>query len=68
MKKLKIFIKGETINLCKPTLEFARKSNWYKWLNNPKITKNLGRKYNSYINTPKNRRNFFWLRKIKGYC
>ena len=59
MKKLDIFIKGETIDLCKPTLEFARKSPWYSWLNDPKITKYMGYKYKNYKNTPKKQEKFF---------
>ena len=51
MKKLKILIKGETINLSKPTLEFAKKSNWYSWLNNKIITKHLHDKYKKQKNT-----------------
>ena len=41
MKKLKTFIKGETINLSKPTLEFAKKSNWYSWVNDRIMNKHL---------------------------
>lgn len=39
--KLDIFIEGETIDLRIPTLEFAEKSDWYKWFNNPEITQYL---------------------------
>ena len=39
--ELDIFIEGETIDLRIPTLEFAEKSDWYKWFNNPRITKYL---------------------------
>lgn len=35
--KLDVFIKGENIDLCIPTREFALNSKWYSWLNDPKI-------------------------------
>ena len=41
MKNLDIFIVGETMNLCIPTTEFARDSDWYSWFNNPKVTRYL---------------------------
>ena len=37
MKKFKVLISGETINLSKPTLELAKKSKWYSWLNDASI-------------------------------
>lgn len=39
--ELDIFIEGETIDLRIPTLEFAEKSDWYKWFNNPHVTQFL---------------------------
>ena len=39
--KLDVFIKGELIDLCIPTVEFARESDWYSWFNNPKINRYL---------------------------
>lgn len=39
--ELDIFIEGETVDLRIPTLEFAEKSDWYKWFNNPNITQFL---------------------------
>lgn len=39
--ELDIFIEGETIDLRIPTLEFAEKSDWYKWFNNPNVTRYL---------------------------
>ncbi|WP_233032569.1 GNAT family N-acetyltransferase [Helicobacter kayseriensis] len=39
--KLDVFIEGETIDLCIPTLEFAEKSDWYKWFNHPHTTQFL---------------------------
>ena len=52
MKKLKVLISGETINLSKPTLEFAKKSKWYSWLNDASITQYLSSEYkkNQYPN------------------
>jgi hypothetical protein len=37
--KLDVFISGELIDLCIPTKEFAEKSDWYSWFNDPKITR-----------------------------
>ena len=67
MRKLKILIKGETINLSIPTVEFARKSNWYKWLNDTNITKFLGVNYKNYKNTPKKQEKFFIKEKKKRF-
>jgi len=39
--KLNTFIKGELIDLCIPTREFAEKSDWYSWFNDPQITRYL---------------------------
>lgn len=39
--ELDVFIEGETIDLRIPTLEFAEKSDWYKWFNNPNVTQFL---------------------------
>ncbi len=39
--KLDVFIKGELIDLCIPTAEFAATSNWYNWFNDPKTTRFL---------------------------
>jgi len=41
MKKLDVFIQGETMDLCIPTEEFARESRWYSWFNSKYITKYL---------------------------
>ena len=68
MKKLKILIKGETINLSKPTLGFAKKSNWYSWLNNKIITKHLHDKYKKQKNTPAKQVKFFLSEKKKDLC
>lgn len=39
--RLNVFISGENIDLCVPTREFAEKSDWYSWFNDPKITRYL---------------------------
>ena len=39
--KLNVFISGEIIDLCVPTREFAEKSDWDSWFNDPKITRYL---------------------------
>lgn len=67
MKKLKIFIKGETINLSKPTLEFAKKSNWYSWLNNKIIIRHLHQKYKKQKNTPAKQVKFFLSERKKRF-
>ncbi len=41
MKKLDIFISGEYVDLCIPTLDFAQNSQWYSWINNRKLTRYL---------------------------
>ena len=38
---LDVFIQGELIDLCIPTPEFAKDSDWYSWFNNPEINKYL---------------------------
>lgn len=38
---LDVFIKGELIDLCIPTPEYAKESDWYSWFNNPKTNKYL---------------------------
>ncbi len=39
--KLDVFIKGELVDLCIPTPEYAKESDWYSWFNNPKTNKFL---------------------------
>ncbi|MFC1748544.1 GNAT family N-acetyltransferase [Pseudomonadota bacterium] len=41
MKKLDVFIKGELVNLCVPTPEFTRESDWYSWFNDTDVTRFL---------------------------
>ncbi|OGC04177.1 hypothetical protein A2276_06165 [candidate division WOR-1 bacterium RIFOXYA12_FULL_43_27] len=48
--KLDVFISGEIIDLCIPTREFAEKSNWYSWLNDPKIARYTLKR--AFPNTP----------------
>jgi len=57
MKDLDVFIKGENINLCIPTEEFAKKSKWYSWFNNSNITKFL--EQGLFPNTPEDQVEFF---------
>ena len=38
MKKLDVYISGETMDLCIPTLEFAKESQWYSWFNKPRLS------------------------------
>lgn len=65
MNKLKIFGHGETINLCVPTLKFAKGNDWYKWLNKPLIIKNLSVDYKKLNNTKKKQEKFFLNNKKK---
>src|SRR5262245_20713663 len=39
--KLDVFIKGEVVDLCIPTKEFAASSNWYSWFNDQRTTRYL---------------------------
>jgi RimJ/RimL family protein N-acetyltransferase len=55
--KLDVFIKGETIDLCIPTREFAFNSNWYSWFNNPLTTRFLEQGITP--NTPEDQLKFF---------
>jgi len=57
MKHLDIFIKGETIDLCIPTVDFSRESSWYSWFNNSKITRYL--EQGIFPNTPADQEDFF---------
>ncbi|MDB4192570.1 hypothetical protein N9599_00130 [Candidatus Pelagibacter sp.] len=59
MHKLKVIIKGETINLCQPTKIFAVGDIWYKWLNNPSMNRHLEKKYRSFRNTKEKQLEFF---------
>ena len=64
-EKLSIILKGETINLCKPTANFARGDIWFKWLNNPSIIKNLSSVYKKLNNTPQKQLRYFLKEKNK---
>ena len=57
MEKLDIFIKGELIDLCIPTPEFARDSEWYSWFNNPNTNKYL--EQGAFPNTREDELNFY---------
>ena len=70
---LEIFKKGETVDLCIPTQEFALKSEWYNWFNKTEITKYLyqGERENTpelqlefFKNIPKDRVVFIMQTKI----
>lgn len=54
---LDVFIEGETIDLCIPTLEFAEKSDWYQWFNHPHTTKYL--EHGIFPNTREKQVEFF---------
>lgn len=54
---LDVFIEGETIDLCIPTLEFAEKSDWYKWFNHPHTTMYLN--HGIFPNTREKQVEFF---------
>lgn len=41
MKKLDVFIKGDLIDLCVPTLDYAADSDWYNWFNDARLTRFL---------------------------
>ena len=60
MKKLDVYISGETMDLCIPTLEFAKESKWYSWFNNPKLTRYL--EQGLFPTTPEAQEEFFSLR------
>lgn len=57
MKDLEVFIKGELVDLCIPTEDFARESNWHSWFNDPNITKYL--EQGLYPNTAEDQVRFF---------
>jgi len=67
MRKLKVFIEGENINLSKPTLEFAKSSNWYSWLNDKIIIKHLHEHYKKERNTPAKQVKFFLSERNKRF-
>ena len=55
--ELDIFIEGETVDLRIPTLEFVEKSDWYKWFNNPHVTRFL--EHGIFPNTKDKQIDFF---------
>lgn len=38
---LDVFIEGELVDLCIPTIDFAHDSNWYSWFNDKRLTRYL---------------------------
>lgn len=64
MKELQVFIKGETLDLCIPTAEFAYESDWHTWFNNKNITRYL--EQGMYPNTPEEQVEFFKEQKASG--
>lgn len=64
MKKLDVFIQGETVDLCIPTAEFANDSDWYTWFNNKKITRFL--EQGMFPNTAVEQVEFFHAQKKSG--
>jgi hypothetical protein len=65
MQKLKVLLNGQIINLCRPTNQFAGGDIWYKWLNRPKIIRNLEERYKKSKNTKKKQIDFFKNQKKK---
>lgn len=63
MKQLDVFIEGELIDLCIPTLEFAQKSEWYSWFNNPQLTRYLDQGH--FPNDPRKQEEFYLSEKDK---
>lgn len=61
MSALDIFIPGETINLCIPTITFARESAWYSWFNDAQTTRYLSQ--GAIPNTPYLQEQFFLSQK-----
>ena len=55
--KLDVFIKGELIDLCIPTVEFVKQSQWYSWFNNPKTNRFL--EQGAFPNTVEDEIEFF---------
>lgn len=39
--KLEVFLSGETVDICIPDENFARRSDWYKWFNSLRTTRFL---------------------------
>lgn len=57
MINIKTFISGQIVNLCQPDKNFAIKSNWYDWFNDPANTKYSY--HGEKINTPEDQLKFF---------
>ena len=54
---LDVYIHGETINLCVPTIQYASDSTWYSWLNDLYVTRFL--EQGLEVNTPEKQVEFY---------
>jgi len=54
---LEVYLKGEIVDLCIPTENYAAESSWYTWFNNPKTTRFL--EQGIFPNTASNQISFF---------
>jgi RimJ/RimL family protein N-acetyltransferase len=54
---LNVFIHGETIDLCVPTMQYASDSTWYSWFNDLHVTRFL--EQGIEINTPEKQVEFY---------
>lgn len=54
---LDVFISGETIDLCVPTIQYASDSTWYSWFNDLNVTRFL--EQGIEINTPDKQVEFY---------
>lgn len=57
MYELDVFLQGETVDLCIPTEDFSKNSNWYSWFNDFEITRYL--EQGIYPNTKLMQQEFF---------
>jgi RimJ/RimL family protein N-acetyltransferase len=53
---LNVFIGGENVDLCIPTIKYAEESSWFNWFNSPKTTRFL--EQGVFPNTPENQIKF----------
>lgn len=58
-ERFDIFIKGEVIDLCVPSLDDWVIDQWYRWFNDPKVTKYL--EQGIFPNTKEKQKQFFKL-------
>ena len=59
--KLDVFIEGELVDLCIPTMEYAKKSDWYSWFNDAGLTRYLDQ--GLWPNNPQKQIDFFLQQK-----